>query len=84
LKEIICYGLPELNKANKNANYIANPGCFYCNPVGFFAAADGLLNNDVHINATTGSTGAGVSIRNYTFWRSNMSRITKHLIISTW
>lgn len=70
------YGLPELNKANiKNANYIANPGCFATAiqlallPL----AADGLLNNDVHINATTGSTGAGVSPSETTHfsWRSN-------------
>ncbi|PKH68399.1 N-acetyl-gamma-glutamyl-phosphate reductase [Flavobacterium sp. ALD4] len=70
------YGLPELNKANiKNAQYIANPGCFATAiqlallPL----AADGLLNNDVHINATTGSTGAGVSPSETTHfsWRSN-------------
>jgi N-acetyl-gamma-glutamyl-phosphate reductase len=70
------YGLPELNKATiKNANYIANPGCFATAiqlallPL----AADGLLKNDVHINATTGSTGAGVSPSETTHfsWRSN-------------
>jgi N-acetyl-gamma-glutamyl-phosphate reductase len=70
------YGLPELNKASiKNAQYIANPGCFATAiqlallPL----AADGLLNNDVHINATTGSTGAGVSPSETTHfsWRSN-------------
>jgi N-acetyl-gamma-glutamylphosphate reductase len=33
------YGLPELNKANKKNNYIANPGCFAA-MIGFFAAAD--------------------------------------------
>ena len=70
------YGLPELNKTSiKNANYIANPGCFATAiqlallPL----AADGLLSEDVHINATTGSTGAGVSLSatSHFSWRNN-------------
>jgi N-acetyl-gamma-glutamyl-phosphate reductase len=70
------YGLPELNKADiKNAQYIANPGCFATAiqlallPL----AANGLLNDDVHINATTGSTGAGVTPSETTHfsWRNN-------------
>jgi N-acetyl-gamma-glutamyl-phosphate reductase len=70
------YGLPELNKTSiKNANYIANPGCFATAiqlallPL----AAHNLLSSDVHINATTGSTGAGVSPSETTHfsWRSN-------------
>jgi N-acetyl-gamma-glutamyl-phosphate reductase len=70
------YGLPELNKSNiKNAEYVANPGCFATAiqlallPL----AAAGLLKSDVHINATTGSTGAGVSPSATTHfsWRSN-------------
>ncbi len=70
------YGLPELNKTNiKNANYIANPGCFATAiqlallPL----AADGLLTEDVHINATTGSTGAGVGLAatSHFSWRNN-------------
>jgi N-acetyl-gamma-glutamyl-phosphate reductase len=70
------YGLPELNKTNiEKAQYIANPGCFATAiqlallPL----AANGLLNTDVHINATTGSTGAGVSPSETTHfsWRSN-------------
>ena len=70
------YGLPELNKAAiKSANYIANPGCFATAiqlallPL----AKNGLLNEDVHINATTGSTGAGVSPSETTHfsWRNN-------------
>ena len=70
------YGLPELNKTSiKNANYIANPGCFATAiqlallPL----AADGLLTEDVHINATTGSTGAGVSLSatSHFSWRNN-------------
>ena len=70
------YGLPELNKNQiKNANFIANPGCFATAiqlallPL----ASNNLLQNDVHINATTGSTGAGVSPSETTHfsWRSN-------------
>ncbi|MBK0368588.1 N-acetyl-gamma-glutamyl-phosphate reductase [Flavobacterium agrisoli] len=70
------YGLPELNKNKiKEANYIANPGCFATAiqlallPL----AADGLLQDDVHINATTGSTGAGVglSATSHFSWRNN-------------
>ena len=70
------YGLPELNKAAiKSANYIANPGCFATAiqlallPL----AKNGMLNEDVHINATTGSTGAGVSPSETTHfsWRNN-------------
>ncbi|MFL9837489.1 N-acetyl-gamma-glutamyl-phosphate reductase [Flavobacterium sp. ST-75] len=73
------YGLPELNKYNiKQAQYIANPGCFATAiqlallPL----AANRLLNNAVHINATTGSTGAGVqpSATSHHPWRiGNMS-----------
>lgn len=70
------YGLPELNKSSiKKAQYIANPGCFATAiqlallPL----AANGLLNEDVHINATTGSTGAGVSLSetSHFSWRNN-------------
>lgn len=70
------YGLPELNrKAIQEANYIANPGCFATAiqlallPL----AQNGLLQNDVHINATTGSTGAGVmpSATSHHPWRTN-------------
>ncbi|WP_291099842.1 MULTISPECIES: N-acetyl-gamma-glutamyl-phosphate reductase [unclassified Flavobacterium] len=70
------YGLPELNKTDiKNAQFIANPGCFATAiqlallPL----AANSLLNEDVHINATTGSTGAGVTPSETTHfsWRSN-------------
>lgn len=70
------YGLPELNrKAIEQANYIANPGCFATAiqlallPL----AQKGLLQNDVHINATTGSTGAGVqpSATSHHPWRTN-------------
>lgn len=70
------YGLPELQKeAIKNANYLANPGCFATAiQLGLLPLAEaGLLNNDVHINAVTGATGAGTSLSattHYT-WRDN-------------
>jgi N-acetyl-gamma-glutamyl-phosphate reductase len=73
------YGLPELNRDKiKTAKSIANPGCFATAielallPL----AAAGKLNSDVHINATTGSTGAGQALSDTTHfsWRdSNMS-----------
>ena len=63
-KEFV-YGLPELHKeAIKKAKHIANPGCFATAlqlailPL----AANGLLKNDIHINAVTGATGAGTSL----------------------
>lgn len=74
-KEFV-YGLPELNKAEiKKANFIANPGCFATAiqlallPL----AKNNLLKSDVHINATTGSTGAGVSLAetSHFSWRNN-------------
>lgn len=70
------YGLPELNKeAIKKANLIANPGCFATTiqlallPL----ASQGLINDDVHVNAVTGATGAGVSLSKTTHftWRDN-------------
>ena len=74
-KEFV-YGLPETNKEKiKNANYIANPGCFATAiqlallPL----AKAGLLENEVHVNAVTGSTGAGVSPSDTSHfsWRNN-------------
>ncbi len=70
------YGLPELNKEQiKLAPYIANPGCFATAiqlallPL----AKANKLKQNVHINAVTGSTGAGVSLSNNTHysWRNN-------------
>lgn len=70
------YGLPETNKkAIQSAQAIANPGCFATAiqlallPL----AANKLLKNEVHINAITGSTGAGVKPSSTTHfsWRNN-------------
>ena len=70
------YGLPELNRtAIQKGNYIANPGCFATAiQLGLLPLAKaGLLENNVHVNAVTGSTGAGVSPSGTTHfsWRNN-------------
>ena len=62
------YGLPELQKNEiKNAKSIANPGCFATAiQLALLPLADSKkLKNTVHINATTGSTGAGVGLSCY-------------------
>ena len=76
------YGLPELNKEKiKNADNIANPGCFAsCIQIGLLPlAASGNLNAEVNINATTGSTGAGQSpgATTHFSWRNNNLSIYK-------
>ena len=73
------YGLPELNRERtRGAQKVANPGCFATAiqlallPL----VAKGLLNDEVHITAITGSTGAGVkpSATTHFSWRaSNIS-----------
>lgn len=76
------YGLPELNREQiKKANYIANPGCFAtCIQLALLPlAGNQLLNQDVHIAATTGSTGAGQSLSttSHSSWRQNNQSIYK-------
>lgn len=76
------YGLPELNRDRiKTANYIANPGCFAtCIQLGLLPlAAKGLLKGEVHINGTTGSTGAGQSLSatSHFSWRNNNLSVYK-------
>lgn len=76
------YGLPELNRDRiKTAENIANPGCFATGiqlallPL----AANGLLTNEVHLAATTGSTGAGQapSATTHFSWRNNNLSVYK-------
>lgn len=76
------YGLPELNKTEiQLANHIANPGCFATSiqlallPL----AAKALINDEIHIHAITGSTGAGQKPRTTTHfsWRNNNLSIYK-------
>ncbi|MFD1257632.1 N-acetyl-gamma-glutamyl-phosphate reductase [Mucilaginibacter terrae] len=76
------YGLPELNReAIKQADNIANPGCFAtCLQLGLLPlAASGNLNSEVHITATTGSTGAGQSLAatSHFTWRNNNASVYK-------
>ncbi|MUP46926.1 N-acetyl-gamma-glutamyl-phosphate reductase [Gramella sp. BOM4] len=70
------YGLPELNKEEiEKANFIANPGCFATaiTLAVLPLAKNGLLKDDVHVNAVTGATGAGTSLSATTHftWRDN-------------
>jgi len=76
------YGLPELFKKEiENASNIANPGCFATAiqlsllPL----AQQALLNDDVHIHAITGATGAGNSLLPTTAfnWRNNNISVYK-------
>lgn len=76
------YGLPEVSREQiKKATHIANPGCFATAiqlalvPL----AANNLLNANVHINAVTGSTGAGQKPSETTHfsWRNNNVSVYK-------
>lgn len=76
------YGLPELNlEAIKSAKHLANPGCFATAiQLGILPlAAQGVLREDVHVNAVTGSTGAGQNPSRTTHfsWRNNNVSIYK-------
>ena len=80
--KVFVYGLPESQKeAIKNAQNIANPGCFATAiQLALLPLANaGLINSDVHINATTGATGAGVSPGPTTHfsWRDNNFSVYK-------
>ena len=70
------YGLPEFNsKEISESKNVANPGCFATAiqlallPL----AEEGLINEDIHVNAVTGATGAGVSLSktSHFTWRDN-------------
>lgn len=81
-KRKFIYGLPELNRESiKAAQNIANPGCFAtCIQIGLMPLAEnGLLISEVHINATTGSTGAGqgLSQTSHFSWRNNNLSVYK-------
>lgn len=76
------YGLPELNKDRiKKAKRIANPGCFATAiQLALLPLAKAqLLNTEVHVNAITGSTGAGVkpSATSHFSWRENNISVYK-------
>jgi len=70
------YGLPEFQREKiKKAKLIANPGCFATSiqlallPL----SKKTLLDKSVHVNAITGSTGAGVNLSStaHFSWRNN-------------
>jgi N-acetyl-gamma-glutamyl-phosphate reductase len=76
------YGLPELNREIiRKSNRIANPGCFATGiqlailPL----AAAGLIKDELHVNAITGSTGAGQapSSTSHFSWRNNNISVYK-------
>jgi N-acetyl-gamma-glutamyl-phosphate reductase len=81
-KRNFVYGLPELNRESiKKSNNIANPGCFAtCIQLGLLPlATSGNLNSEIHINATTGSSGAGQSpgATTHFTWRNNNLSVYK-------
>jgi N-acetyl-gamma-glutamyl-phosphate reductase len=70
------YGLPELQKEKiATANAISNPGCFATAiQLGIIPlAVEKLITGDLHVNAITGSTGAGITPTdtNHFSWRNN-------------
>ncbi len=76
------YGLPELNRdLIRVADKIANPGCFATAiqlaliPM----ASSGMLTDEVHVNAITGSTGAGQAPTktSHFSWRDNNLSVYK-------
>ena len=76
------YGLPEINRELiANARHVANPGCFAtCIQLGLLPAAKmELINDDVAVNAITGSTGAGQKpgATTHFSWRNNNMSIYK-------
>lgn len=76
------YGLPELNRrAICKSRYVANPGCFATAiQLALLPLARNLmLNDDVYVNAITGSTGAGVKpgATTHFSWRNNNLSIYK-------
>ncbi|MEF9923762.1 MAG: N-acetyl-gamma-glutamyl-phosphate reductase [Muribaculaceae bacterium] len=76
------YGLPELNRKRiVRGKHIANPGCFATAiQLALLPLAKNLLlNSDIHVNAITGSTGAGVkpSATTHYSWRNDNVSIYK-------
>jgi len=76
------YGLPELKReAIKKSHRTANPGCFATAiQLGLLPlASQQLLKHDIHISATTGSTGAGQSLAatSHFTWRNNNLSVYK-------
>lgn len=77
-KEFV-YGLAELRKEEiAKCNYLANPGCFAtCIQLALIPlAAKGLISDEIHVHAITGSTGAGKKLAepsHFSYRNSNIS-----------
>jgi N-acetyl-gamma-glutamyl-phosphate reductase len=76
------YGLPELQRDMiQKSNYIANPGCFAtCIQLALLPLAKvGIIKNEIHVNAITGSTGAGQNPTetSHFSWRNNNVSVYK-------
>ncbi len=79
------YGLPELNRRKIcQSQYVANPGCFATAiQLGLLPLAKNLmLNDDIYVNAITGSTGAGVKPQatSHFSWRTDNISIYKPFV----
>ena len=77
------YGLPEINREEiRNADNIANPGCFATAiELGLLPIAKMNLLQDVYTTGITGSTGAGQSLSatSHFSWRENNVQAYKSL-----
>lgn len=76
------YGLPEWQREKiQKAQFIANPGCFATSiELALLPLANaGLIKNEIHVSAITGSTGAGQSLSDTSHfsWRNNNISIYK-------
>lgn len=81
-KEGWVYGLPELNKIQiQKSKRIANPGCFATAiQLALLPLAQAqLIQEEVHIHAITGATGAGQSLQatSHFSWRQNNVSVYK-------
>lgn len=79
------YGLPELNRrAICHSTHVANPGCFATAiQLALLPLARNLmLNDDIYVNAITGSTGAGVkpSPTTHFSWRTDNISVYKPFV----
>lgn len=79
IKMKFVYGLSDVfTEKIKKAQYIANPGCFATAIQAAIVplATNGLITDDVHVHAITGSTGAGKKLsdtNNFSYRNNNIS-----------
>ena len=77
--EEFIFGLCELNREKiKSAKYIANPGCFATSillPL-LPLSLEGMLTDEIHIHAVTGSTGAGKGLSETTHFSYRDSNVS--------